>query len=119
MAVLQRMENPTESDLKKILLTILACVVVGLSSAVGFMYSGIYDVSALEPDNAIVKWALHTTSDRSVSARLAGITVPPGLDKPEVVQAGAHLFVQDCVACHGGPGLKPTDIAEGLNPQPP
>src|SRR5581483_6008382 len=25
----------------------------------------------------------------------------------------------DCVACHGGPGLKPTDIAEGLNPQPP
>jgi mono/diheme cytochrome c family protein len=103
----------------KILLTILACIVVGVAGAVGFIYSGIYDVSALQPDNAIVGWALHTTSDHSVDARLGDIIVPSGLDKPEVIQSGGHLFAQNCVVCHGGPGLRPTDIAQGLNPAPP
>jgi mono/diheme cytochrome c family protein len=103
----------------KILLTILACAIVGVAGALGFIYSGTYDVSALQPDSAIVSWALHTTSDHSVDARLDGISVPAGLDKPETLQAGGHLFAQDCAVCHGGPGLKPTDIAQGLNPQPP
>jgi mono/diheme cytochrome c family protein len=107
-----------ESDLK-ILLTVLACIVLAVAGALAFIYSGIYDVSASEPDNAIVAWALHNISDRSVDARLAGIIVPPGLDEPQVIEAGAHLFVQNCIVCHGGPGLKPTDIALGLNPKPP
>ena len=34
----------------KILVTILACIITGVVGAVGFIYSGIYDVSALEPD---------------------------------------------------------------------
>lgn len=103
----------------KILLTILVCIVASVAGAVGFIYSGIYDVSALQPDNPIVSWALHTTSDQSVDARLGDIVVPPGLDTPEVIQSGGRLFVQNCVVCHGGPGLKPTDIAQGLNPSPP
>ena len=103
----------------KILLTILACVIVGVLCAIGFIYSGIYDVSALQPDNAIVRWALHTTSDHSVDARLGGIIVPPGLDKPEMILAGGHRFARNCVVCHGGPGLKRTNVAQGLNPQPP
>ena len=103
----------------KILLTILACIVVGVAGAVGFIYSGIYDVSALTPDNAIVSWALHTVSDRSVAARLAGISVPPGLDKPEAIQSGGHRYAQNCIVCHAGPGLTRTNISQGLNPGAP
>jgi mono/diheme cytochrome c family protein len=105
----------------KILLTILACIVVAVLGAVGFIYSGWYDVGALTPDNQVVAWALHNVSDRSINARLAGITVPPDadLDKPDMIKAGGHIFAENCVVCHGGPGLKPTAIAEGINPQPP
>jgi mono/diheme cytochrome c family protein len=103
----------------KILLTIVVCIIIGVAGAIGFIYSGIYDVSATEPDNAIVHWAVHTTSDRSVDARLGGISVPGGLDAPQAVAVGGHLFAANCVVCHGGPGLKPTNIAQGLNPQPP
>jgi mono/diheme cytochrome c family protein len=103
----------------KILLTILACAAVGVFGAVGFIYSGLYDVSALQPDNALVAWAVHTISDRSVNARLGGITVPAGLDKAEPIQAGGRLFAENCSVCHGGPGLKTTNIALGLNPVPP
>jgi mono/diheme cytochrome c family protein len=103
----------------KILLTIVICIVVGVAGAIGFVYSGLYDVSASTPDNPIVSWALHTTSDRSVDARLDGIVMPAGLDAPPAIAAGGHLFAENCVVCHGGPGLKPTAIASGLNPQPP
>ncbi len=87
--------------------------------AVWFIYSGIYDVSALHPDNLIVAWALHTTSDHSVDSRLGGIVAPPDLDKPEIIQSGAKFFGSHCVICHGGPGLLPSDVAQGLNPSPP
>lgn len=103
----------------KILVTMLVCVIVIVGGAVGFIYSGVYDVSAVHPDPAIVKWALHTTSDHSVDSRLAGIVAPAGLEQPQMIDAGGHLFAQNCTVCHGGPGLKPTDIAQGLNPQPP
>jgi mono/diheme cytochrome c family protein len=103
----------------KILLTIVACIVVGAAGAIGFIYSGIYDVSATEPDNAIVYWAVHTTSNHSVDARLGGISVPAGLDTSQSISAGGHLFAENCVVCHGGPGLTPTTIAQGINPQPP
>ena len=103
----------------KILLTILACIVVAAAGLVAFIYSGIYDVSATEPDVPIVAWALHAVSDHSINARLGDIVVPPGLDAAEMIQAGGHLFAQNCVVCHGGPGLKATNIRQGLNPAPP
>lgn len=103
----------------KILLTILGCIVVAAAGGLVFIYSGIYDVSATTPDSAIVAWAVHTTSDRSVGARLGVIKVPSGLDQPATIEAGAHLFSQNCSVCHGGPGLERTAISRGLNPQPP
>jgi mono/diheme cytochrome c family protein len=103
----------------KILGTIIVCIVLAVAGAYAFIYSGIYDVAALTPDAPIVSWALHTTSDHSVDARLAGITVPAGLDTPDTVKAGGHLYAENCMVCHGGPGVERTNIAQGLNPQPP
>jgi mono/diheme cytochrome c family protein len=103
----------------RILRTILACIIVAVAGVVGFIYSGIYDVAAVQPDNPVVAWALHTTSSHSIQARLVGIQEPPDLDKPDVIQSGARFFASHCVVCHGGPGLEPTAIAQGLNPAPP
>ncbi len=105
--------------MKTIVLTVLACIVAAVLGGVAFIYSGLYDVAAIHPDNPLVAWALHETSDRAVGARLGDIVVPDGLDKPETIKAGGKLFAENCVVCHGGPGLKPTNIAQGLNPTPP
>jgi mono/diheme cytochrome c family protein len=102
-----------------LLATIVGCVVVVAAGAVAFIYSGIYDVSASSPDNAAVAWALHETSDHSVDARMDANHEPPNLDQPQTVSAGGHIFGENCVVCHGGPGLEPTRVAQGLNPQPP
>ena len=102
--------------MRTIVLTIFGCLVVATLAAIGFIYSGLYDVSALHPDNPVIAWALHTTSDRSVNARLGGINVPEGLDKPEIVNAGGKLFAEHCAICHGGPGLNPQP-AKLFNPR--
>jgi len=103
----------------RVIKTILVCIILACAGVVAFIYSGTYDVAALQPDNPVVAWALHTTSDRSVQARLDGIQEPTDLDKPDVIQSGAHFFASHCVVCHGGPGLEATAIAQGLNPAPP
>lgn len=103
----------------RVIKTILVCIILACAGVVAFIYSGTYDVAALQPDNPVVAWALRTTSGRSVQARLDGIQEPTDLDKPDVVQSGAHFFASHCVVCHGGPGLEATAIAQGLNPAPP
>ncbi|MDR3494421.1 MAG: cytochrome c [Ancalomicrobiaceae bacterium] len=99
--------------------TIVAVAILGCIAAVAFIYSGLYDVSATTPDNAVVAWAVHAISEASVAARLGVNTVPAGLDKPETIRAGGRLFVENCAVCHGAPELAPTPIAQGLNPSPP
>ncbi len=107
-----------ESKLKTVLLTVVACAVVAVLGGIGFIYSGLYNVAAIVPDNPVVAWALHEASDSSVAARLGDIKVPDGLDQPEMIKAGAKLFGENCIVCHGGPGLKPTGVAMGINPAP-
>jgi mono/diheme cytochrome c family protein len=103
----------------KIILTVIACLVVLVAAGFAFIYSGVYDVAAIHPDNPFVAWALHKTSDQSVDARLGGIVVPDGLDKPEVIAAGAKLYANNCAICHSGPGLTRSAISQGINPGPP
>lgn len=99
--------------------TLLAVVLFGAVAATGFMYSGVYDVSASTPDNPYVAWAVHVTSDASVGVRLGGNIVPAGLNNAAAIGDGAKLFIQNCEVCHGAPGVAPTHIAMGLNPPPP
>ncbi len=105
--------------MKTVLLTIFVVLLLAVLGIVGFIYSGWYDVAALTPDNPVVAWALRRTASRSVAARLKEVEVPPGLETPQAVKAGARLFGEYCVVCHGGPGLERTAIAQGLNPRPP
>jgi hypothetical protein len=56
-------------------LTAVACLALFGIGILGTIYSGVYDVAAINPDNAFLAWALHETSDRSVAARLGDIHV--------------------------------------------
>ncbi|MEP7241411.1 MAG: cytochrome c [Devosia sp.] len=95
-----------------------AAIVVG-GGAWGAAYYGLFDVAAIVPDPPLFAKAMHYVSDRAVAVRLGEIKVPDRLDKPPLIQAGAVLFAQNCVTCHGGPGLASTKVAQGLNPAPP
>jgi mono/diheme cytochrome c family protein len=84
-----------------------------------FIYSGLFDVAANDPDWPVMRWGLQTTRMRSIKFHAAGIQVPPGLDDPAKLLIGTEHFAAHCAVCHGAPGVPKGDIADGLNPQPP
>ena len=90
-------------------------VVLGILGIL-FIYSGIYNVSATYPDNALSEWVLSTTMDHSVQHHAADIKTP-ALDDPEMVKIGFGHYRQMCAGCHGAPGVPKK--ARGFNPEPP
>jgi mono/diheme cytochrome c family protein len=93
--------------------------VIGIAAAIaGLVYflGGFYNVSAIEPDNKAVTWALTRVRQASISRR-APEKSPINLDDPAIIQAGARAFAaRGCVTCHGAPGADWAKFSEGLRP---
>ena len=102
----------------KTLITLAIVVIVGLMGAIGFVYSGLYDVGASSPHSGFVNWLLSTTSHASVERRARDIEVP-NLEAEALQLAGVNDFNGMCAGCHGAPGQDPEAIGQGLNPPPP
>lgn len=100
------------------LLTLLIGAVVVIVGAIGFAYSGLYDVAALSPHSGPVAWLLSTTSHASIERRAREVVVPD-LSGPALVRAGVNDYEAMCVGCHGAPGTRPDAMGQGLNPSPP
>jgi len=83
----------------------------------GFIYSGLFNVSALVPHSQLVTWMLSSTMHASVERRAAEIDVPEFDD--EMRLAGINDFAAMCSGCHGAPGQEPEPTGVGLNPPAP
>lgn len=103
--------------MKKIV-TILGAAIALSAIAIGFAYSGLYDVRAISPHSGIVGWYLSTTARASVKRQSRDVNVPD-LGDEALVLAGINDYESMCVDCHGAPGKKPAPIAQGLNPPAP
>jgi len=106
----------------KTLLKLLGLLAVLVLAALLFIFSGVYDVSASNPDNGLIAWALQTTQSRSVHRAyesLEGKVQIPKLDESERIRTGLVHYHEMCVTCHGAPGIKISEIGQGLNPYPP
>jgi mono/diheme cytochrome c family protein len=106
----------------KTLLTALAVVAILVLAGIGFMVSGVYDVSASVPDRGLIRWALVTTQEHSVRRAVAGIKgkiTVPNLEDETLIRTGLGHYNEMCTTCHGAPGVKISEIGQGLNPDPP
>jgi mono/diheme cytochrome c family protein len=104
--------------MKRILLTIVIVLVIEAVGWTVFVYTGAYNVSTANHDNAVMNWWIDTGTTHSIKAHATGITVPP-LDNPAMVQEGFKHYRAMCMQCHGAPGKHGDDIAEGLWPKAP
>jgi mono/diheme cytochrome c family protein len=102
----------------KILIILLVLGIVLVLGGLVFINSGLFDVAATKPDTGIAKWVLETIKEKSVRSRSKDIIVP-NLDNESFIDIGFHNYDQMCVGCHGAPGISPSVIGEGLNPEPP
>ncbi len=92
-------------------------VLMGVLAA-GFVYLGIYNVSAVNPEPALVARLEDVTAVYSVRRRAKGIQVPK-LDDEAMFRQGFVGYRGRCAFCHGAPGVPNGDLARGLLPGPP
>ena len=93
-------------------------VIIVVIIVVGYVYSGLYDVSATSPHSGLANWVMSTTMHASVDRRAKEIDVP-NLDDEALQLAGINDFDAMCAACHGAPGRDPQAMGQGLNPPAP
>jgi len=104
--------------MKTVITTVIA--VIALEALIGFVliYTGTIDISASAQEGGIMRWILSTTRDRAISAR-AGRLPTPSLTDSNMIMKGFEHYHEMCVDCHGAPGKKAEEYAEGLNPRAP
>jgi mono/diheme cytochrome c family protein len=96
----------------------ITAVVIAVLFGLAVTYSGAYNVAAVVPDPAIVRWLLSTNMQRSVVRHAQSVSAPAQLTE-EQARKGIAIYKETCVYCHGAPGQDPGDIGKGLNPEPP
>ena len=99
------------------LVPVALLVLIG-AAAVG-IYAGLYNIAADVPHTQPVYWLLETVRDRSVEARARDIVVPNDLKDPNRISRGAGQYADMCSGCHLAPGMKRTEISQGLYPRAP
>jgi mono/diheme cytochrome c family protein len=105
-------------NIKKIALTIFCVLFFEVIAVLIGVYSGFPNVAATKPENKIIDWFLNVTKDNSISKQAQKITAP-SLEDSSKVAMGFNHYNEMCVTCHGAPGRKPDELAQGLNPSPP
>jgi len=88
-----------------------------IGAAAGFVYSGVYDIAATDQHTAPVFWLLKTAMRRGVIHHARDIDAP-ALGDPAQVALGRALYDDQCIRCHGAPGVAPEPFALGLRPLP-
>lgn len=104
--------------MKKIILSVVFTIAAFVAIGIIIIFSGMYNVSAMEPDSGLIHWVLETTSDHSVDARVGDIKVPD-LENSDMIMEGLSHYKEMCESCHAGPGKEETELAKGLNPEAP
>jgi len=97
---------------------LLMVALLALIAAAGLVASGVYDIAADRPHWPLTENVVGTLRDRSVARQSEGIAVPD-LNDPERIRRGAQRYAEMCASCHLTPGMRSTELREGLYPQPP
>ena len=96
-----------------VVVTVLVVLAIG-----GFVFAtGRFNVAATAPPDVadkVAPWVL----DKSIKRGAKSVTDPVSKD-PNAVALGLSHYRENCLPCHGAPGVDPAEFHEGMNPAPP
>lgn len=105
--------------MKKILLGASGVLVLGLAAVAVLLQAGVVDVAADTPHSPTVYRLIAWAREQSVMRRAADIVAPADLADAARIRRGAGNYDAMCVDCHLSPGVKDSEIRNGLYPTPP
>lgn len=83
------------------------------------IYTGLFNVAANEPHWPLTQRILEIARTRSIQVHAAGLMPPRAYDETSKVVMAVGHFSEHCAFCHGTPGAKRSEVADGMLPQPP
>lgn len=95
--------------------TVIALLIVGYLI---FIYSGIYNISAMVHHDKLTHWMMNTVRENSIKHNAEDDIKMPNLSDTSLIRMGFVHFREMCVGCHGGPDIEQSEIAKGLYPNP-
>ena len=98
---------------------VIGSLLVLAGAAAAVIYAGLYNIAADVPHTQPVYWLFETVRNRSVATRARDIVVPNDLDDANRISRGAGQYAEMCSSCHLAPGMKRTEISQGLYPRAP
>lgn len=98
-------------------IAIVALVLAMLAGAAGFVFWGVYNVSALQQHTEPVYTVLNLALDRSIRQRAEDIETPTLTSA--MAEQGRPIYQRHCVQCHGAPGIGRDDVGKSMTPVPP
>jgi mono/diheme cytochrome c family protein len=104
--------------MRKVTLTVIVVLLLGVLGAALFVESGFYDIGADDHHTKAVLALITQLRDRSIEARLGSIK-PQLTVTPAMIKSGAEHYAVLCVSCHLAPGGAKSDLRAGLYPHPP
>jgi mono/diheme cytochrome c family protein len=101
----------------KILLAILVVLLVMAGVGAFLVHTGRLPVAATTPPDLVDRIAM-TAKFEAVRRGGNGLQVTLPTDAASLAEGREH-YVENCLPCHGAPGVKPAEFAQGMNPTPP
>ncbi len=98
--------------------TLLGVAVLAAAAGLATVYLGLYNVAASEQHFKPVYQLLESAMHQSVKLRArSSVDEPPPFTETMVLR-GAGCYRDQCLQCHGGPGVAQGDIGKSMQPVP-
>lgn len=97
--------------------TLCALALAAAAVAAAVIYGGLYDVASTRQHWQLTHTMLETAMRHSVRLRAREIAEPPLADERMALR-GAGCFRDQCVQCHGAPGVPQDGIGKSMQPLP-
>jgi mono/diheme cytochrome c family protein len=101
----------------KFLLAIVAVLLILAGTGAFLVHTGRLPVAATTPPDLVDRVAM-TAKFEAVRRGGNGLQVTLPTDAASITRGREH-YVENCLPCHGAPGVKPVEFAQGMNPAPP
>jgi mono/diheme cytochrome c family protein len=101
----------------KVLAGLLLALVLAAAAAGLIFGTGRYNVAASAPLDVMDK-AAAATKVRSVRRHAVPLTAPLPQDAASLARGLSH-YRENCLPCHGAPGVPAAEFHEGMHPEPP
>lgn len=102
----------------KMLIAFIVGIVLTVGIPLCILWSGAMNWCASKKPGALETWVANMALDKSMSARAPKQQNPFGQDQ-KAIEVGLDHYSENCLVCHGAPGVKQSEISKGLNPGAP